>query len=339
MKVPQASSLAKAALLGVLGTGVAGNAVWNYENQIKQAEANVQLNEELNHSRNNAQSLATQFNDEVTRNRTSAQNLLAQINRLNQDLNSRITMDQIMGIVDKVAPSTVMVQGEVEYFNFFTGQKEKGTVTGSGVIFIDNNNQRYILTNGHVTEGSDIKRNGSDSVYHIKLYNGSDYKDPIEFDAAPVILANGQRAYSAPGERDLAVLAIPPNIKLSPGLGIKMRDITQAPLKVGEPVIAIGNPFRERDSVSFGIMSHIDRQATGLNQNHHIQTDAAINPGNSGGGLFDMQGKLVGINTWAYNNTNGVGGSIRVDEIKKMLENWGIPVMSAQEKQALNRPA
>lgn len=338
---PKANTLVRAALLGLLGAGVAGNGVWTYNqmqtNETNQAQATATINDLTNRLKQERLGTQTTINDLANRlasAQTTTQNLTNQINGLNQNLNNRITLDQIMNIVDKVTPSTVMVEGEVEYFNPFTGEKEKGTVTGSGVIFIDNNNNRYILTNGHVTEGSDIRRNGSDSVYHIKIYNGSDYKNPIEFDASPIMLANGQRAYSSPNEHDLAVLAIPPNVKLPPGLGVRMRDITQAPLRVGEPVIAIGNPFRERDSVSFGIMSHIDRQATGLNQNHHIQTDAAINPGNSGGPLVDMQGRLVGINTWGYRNTNGVGGAIRVDEIKKFLEKCGIPVMSAQERVA-----
>ena len=50
----------------------------------------------------------------------------------------------------------------------------------------------------------------------------------------------------------------------------------------------------------------------------------AINPGNSGGGLFDMKGRLIGINTWGYRGGDGISGSIRVDEIISMLNSWGI---------------
>ena len=248
--------------------------------------------------------------NQVSSNQLSMQNMMTQIHNLNRELNTRITLDQVMDVVKNVTPSTVRVEGSLGL--------------GSGVILITPHS-RYILTNGHVTHGNDFRRNeNGDSVYHIKLYNGTDYSSPIEFDAAPVILSNGQRATSLPEEHDLSLLQIPPGVQLPPGTGVILRNLNTDPVRVGEPVIAVGNPFGERDSVTFGIISHIDRQANGLNINHHFQTDAPINPGNSGGGLFDMQGRLVGINTWGYRGGDGIGGSIRVDEIIKQLNAWGV---------------
>ena len=235
--------------------------------------------------------------------------MIAKINSLNRELNTRITFDQVMDIVSRVTPSTVRVEGP------------QGL--GSGVILITSQG-RYILTNGHVAQGNSFTNNAGDSTYHIKLYNGTDYSSPIEFDAAPVLLANGQRALSSPEEHDLALLQIPPSVQLPPGAGVILRDLATAPVRLGEPAIAIGNPFGERDSVTFGIISHLDRQASGLNINHHFQTDAPINPGNSGGGLFDMQGRLIGINTWGYRGGDGIAGSIRVDEIIRQLNAWGV---------------
>ena len=267
---------ARAGVLALAGTGVVGSGTYMGVNQYEQAQ--------------------------------QVRDLTSQINVLNKELNTRITLDQVMAVVKNITPSTVRVEGS------------QGL--GSGVIIVTPQG-RYILTNGHVAYENAFIRPDGDSVYHIKLYNGTDYSSPIEFDAAPVILPNGQRAISLPGEHDLALLQIPPGVQLPPGAGVALRDLTIDPVRVGEPVIAVGNPFGERDSVTFGIISHIDRQAS-LNTNHHFQTDAPINPGNSGGGLFDMQGRLIGINTWGYRGGDGIAGSIRIDEIIKMLNTWGV---------------
>ena len=310
---PKAGAWAKAVLLGLMGTGIAGNGILTYQNHENQTQHVLELKESLGNSQHTMQGLNERLLQEQVLNQAQAKLLL----QLNQDLGSRITLDQFVTAVSMVTPSTVRVEGQHGL--------------GSGVIITDANNNRYILTNGHVTQQNEFHSGEfGDSVYHIKVYNGTDYTNPIEFNAAPVILSNGQRAYSPPEEHDLALLAIPPNVKLPPGLGVKMRDIVLAPLRVGEPVMVVGNPFGERDSVSFGGISHIDRESS-LNINHHIQTDAPINPGNSGGGLFSLRvvdGKpvveLVGINTWGYRGGDGIGGSIRIDYIQKVLKNWGI---------------
>ena len=296
MKAAQSGGImgrwARAGILALAGTGLVGSGTYIGVNQYEQGQQ--------------VRDLTNQISD----SQLSAQNMMAQINSLNRQLNTRITLDQVMDVVQNITPSTVRVEGS------------RGL--GSGVILITPHN-RYILTNGHVTRENDFQRNETrDSVFHIKLYNGTDYSNPVEFDAAPVMLSNGHRAYSPPGEGDLALLQIPPDVQIPAGAGIVLRDLTTNPLRVGEPVIAIGNPFGERDSVSFGIISHADREVGSLNASRNVQTDAAINPGNSGGGLFDMQGRLIGINTWGYRGAGGVGGSIRVDEVIKMLKSWGV---------------
>jgi len=353
---PQAQAWIKGTLLALLGTGAGGALIATHAEmsnvQERQAQKIALLDEQLGRNNSTISDLTGRLHNEQTTNQNqanqlseaqhNAQNMLTQINKLNgdltrvnRDINSRITLDQVMEVVQRLTPSTVRVQGEVEMFDYFTGQQRRVPVTGSGVIIIDNNNNKYILTNGHVVEDSAIRNNQfRDGTFRITLYNGSDYKRPIEFMAAPVILSSGERAYSHPDANDLALLQIPADVKLPPNVGIRLRDITTHPFRVGEPVIAIGNPFNERDSVTFGIISHTDRSST-LNQNHHLQTDAPINPGNSGGGLFDMDGRLIGINTWGYRGGDGIGGSIRVDYIKKILEGWGIPVMSQQEREVL----
>lgn len=246
------------------------------------------------------------------------------------EMQNQITLDEIQNIVKKVAPSTVTISGN-------------GGL-GSGVIIKDKNNKRYILTNCHVLLGGPKEKKESflasrrslsleNFIFKVEMYSGNDYKEPFEFPTIPLVLPNSQVAMSGPDTHDLALLEIPKDINLPNNIGIEMRDLVNEPIQTGESVIAIGSPFGLRDSVSFGIIGHADRFAP-INDNNYIQTDASIGPGNSGGGLFDMKGRLVGINTW---KVGGTGGSIKIDSVKKVLEGWGIPIMSDNEKRVLTK--
>ena len=316
---PKRTSNWLAYTLSVLfGAGLVGNTINDHYENMSHDRHVISLNNDLN--------LAKSQVFDLDKSLKSVQDLSSKqsgmIDRLKSELNSKVTLDRIQDIVKKVSPSTVLVEGQVT--DPFT--KEVFSVHGSGVILTLADGSKAILTNGHVTQSSGIlSENAEDHVYHIKIYNGSDYTKPIEFDTSPIILSNGKRAYSPPEEHDLALLHIPIDVKLPKELGVKVRDISKNPLQVGESVIAIGSPFSERDSVTFGIMSNIDRES-GINKNHHIQTDAAINPGNSGGPLLDMNGELVGINTWTIRGASSIGGSIRIDEIIKVLSGWGANV-------------
>jgi S1-C subfamily serine protease len=96
-------------------------------------------------------------------------------------------------------------------------------------------------------------------------------------------------------------------------------------LEVGEPVAAIGSPFGERQSLSIGVVSALDRNIDSLTQfkiGDAIQTDAAINPGNSGGPLLDRQGQVIGINAQIKTQSGGgegVGFAVPVDAVKRSL--------------------
>ncbi|MBI3336961.1 trypsin-like peptidase domain-containing protein [Candidatus Peregrinibacteria bacterium] len=271
------------------------------------------------------------------------------IDRLNQ-LELQVTIDDLAEAADLVTPSTVRVQGEFEYFG------QKATVTGSGTIIIDDLGRRFILTNAHVTEDSEIRVNEfGDPVYDITLYNGDDFKKPISFKAAPVILSNGQRAhFNFQGDgtkiQDIALIEIPVDIRLpAEARGVRMHNLVTHPLHQGDPVIAVGTPFRNRDSVTHGIISHGARHGDIEPGNIFLQTDAPINPGNSGGGLFSIRkvrekdGKvelvveLVGMNTYGYRGGDGVSGSIRSDILKAACEQWGVPVMSPEERLAFDQ--
>jgi len=148
---------------------------------------------------------------------------------------------------------------------------------GSGVIV---NKQGYILTNNHVIQGADeilvAFKDGRSTQAHI-----------IGVDP----------------ETDLAVLKI--NIKNAPYLVFANSSST----KVGDVVLAIGNPFGVGQTVTSGIISAQGRSDLGLSTfENFIQTDAAINPGNSGGALINTQGELIAINTAIFSRSGGSQG-------------------------------
>jgi serine protease DegQ len=182
-------------------------------------------------------------------------------------------------------------------FRFFFGNPadegpERREGLGSGVIV---NEHGYILTNHHVIE----------SV------------DQIE-----VALADSRkvraRVVGTDPDTDLAVL----KIELE-----KLPSISFAPpeqLRVGDVVLAIGNPFGVGQTVTLGIVSGLGRSQLGITTfENFIQTDAAINPGNSGGALVDAGGNLVGINTAIYSQTGGsmgIGYAIPVSIARQVME-------------------
>ncbi len=90
---------------------------------------------------------------------------------------------------------------------------------------------------------------------------------------------------------------------------------------VGEPLIAIGNPFGLASSVTTGVVSALDRSIRSETRVFHgfIQTDASINPGNSGGALLDSEGRLIGINTAVYNGGQGIGFAIAADVAARVV--------------------
>ena len=176
-------------------------------------------------------------------------------------------------------------------------QTPKKEATGSGVII---SSDGYIVTNNHVVEGAD--------ELTVTL------NDNREFSA---------RIVGTDKQTDLALLKV--NAKNLPTLPIGDSD----KLKVGEWVIAVGNPYNLSSTVTAGIVSAKSR-GLGASQNgieSFIQSDAAINPGNSGGALVNTQGELVGINAMLYSQTgsySGYGFAIPttimnkvVDDIKK----------------------
>jgi serine protease Do len=115
---------------------------------------------------------------------------------------------------------------------------------------------------------------------------------------------------------DIAVLEVETQEKLpwiEPG--------SSADLMVGEPVIAIGNPFGLSHTVTTGVISALGRSLRTDERVYHgfLQTDASINPGNSGGPLLNAEGHLIGINTAVYNRAQGIGFAIPIDDARRVV--------------------
>ena len=175
----------------------------------------------------------------------------------------------------------------------FDEQQEKQVSLGSGVIV---SAEGYILTNNHVVEAA----------------------DEIE-----VALTDGRKAIAkvvgSDPETDLAVIKI--NLDNLPA--ITLGRVEEA--RVGDVVLAIGNPFGVGQTVTMGIISALGRNHLGILDafENFIQTDAAINPGNSGGALVDVNGNLLGINTAIYSRSGGsmgIGFAIPVSTAKMVLD-------------------
>jgi serine protease DegQ len=185
-------------------------------------------------------------------------------------------------------------------FRYFFGDRGKNNKQqgpspanlGSGVII---SAEGYILTNQHVVDGA----------------------DQIE-----VALADGRKTSAkvigTDPETDLAVLKI--NLPNLPTITLGRMENA----RVGDVVLAIGNPFGVGQTVTMGIISALGRNHLGINVfENFIQTDAPINPGNSGGALVDTAGNLLGINTAIYSRSGGslgIGFAIPVSTARTVLE-------------------
>ena len=171
-------------------------------------------------------------------------------------------------------------------------EQQQQSSLGSGVIV---SQQGFILTNHHVVESAD--------EIQVALADGRD---------VPAKLVG------ADPETDLAVLRI--DLKNLPAMTFGSSD----DIKIGDVVLAIGNPFGVGQTVTMGIISAVGRSHLGINTfENFIQTDAAINPGNSGGALVDVSGHLIGINSAIYSRSGGnqgIGFTIPVSLAKKIME-------------------
>jgi serine protease Do len=179
-----------------------------------------------------------------------------------------------------------------DFFNRFFGDVPEHSIKqrslGSGFIISDDG---YIFTNNHVVENTD--------KILVKISDGKEYEAKI---------------IGTDSKTDIALIKIKPDNNL-PIVEIGDSDT----LRVGEWVIAIGNPFGLEQTVTAGIVSAKGRVIGAGTYDNFIQTDASINPGNSGGPLFNMQGKVIGINTAIVAQGQGIGFAIPINMAKSIL--------------------
>jgi S1-C subfamily serine protease len=184
---------------------------------------------------------------------------------------------------------------------FIESKESEGVASGSGIVL---DSEGHVLTNNHVVEGA--------SEVTVSL--------EAEGTAYPATVVG-----SEPGS-DLALLRVEaPAAKLHP---LKLGD--SSTMEVGDPVVAIGNPFDLQRTVTSGIVSALQREIQapdGTTIDHVIQTDAAINPGNSGGPLINSSGEVIGINSQIETGGSGSEGNVGIG--------FSIPINTA--KAEINR--
>ncbi len=203
---------------------------------------------------------------------------------------------QNISVYETANEAVVNITTQTMGVNFFLEPVPMEGSSGSGSIIDESG---LVLTNTHVIKEA--------SKIFISLYDGSQYEAKI---------------IGLDRENDLAVL------KFNPPKNKKLRVIkfgNSSYLKVGQRVLAIGNPFGLERTLTDGIVSALGRpiqSAKNIIIKNMIQTDTAINPGNSGGPLLDTKGRMIGINTMIYSTSGssaGVGFAVPVNTAKRVV--------------------
>jgi S1-C subfamily serine protease len=186
---------------------------------------------------------------------------------------------------------------EASPFDPFGEAEGGGVATGSGFVI---DTEGHLLTNNHVVEGAskiEVKLGSSERSYPAKVVG----TDP---------------------STDVALLKV--DVAADQLHPLRLGDSSK--VEVGDPVVAIGNPFGLDRTVTSGIVSALQRQIeapAGFSISHVIQTDAAINPGNSGGPLIDSEGRVIGINSQIETGGGSSGGNVGIG--------FAIPIDTARE--------
>ncbi len=226
-------------------------------------------------------------------------------------------------IAQKVLPSVVYIDvvdivqkqvvNPVNPFQFFFGQQNPGSQQeqqepqtrefrqeglGSGVIVRKSGNQVYVLTNNHVAGNAD--------EITVHLYDGRTFSGTL---------------VGADPRKDLAL------VKFETYEEVPVAELgDSSKVQVGDIAFAVGSPFGFSSTFTSGIISALGRTGGPDGNNSltdYIQTDAAINPGNSGGALVNIEGQVIGINTWIASQSGGsigLGFSIPINNAKKTID-------------------
>jgi S1-C subfamily serine protease len=201
-----------------------------------------------------------------------------------------------IAIYERLNSAVVNITTEVMAINWFLEPVPQEGGSGSGAII---DTRGFVLTNNHVIRNA--------HRVFVNLSDGSQYEGTV---------------VGIDPENDLAVL------KFDPPAGMALQTILygdSSGLKVGQKVLAIGNPFGLERTLTVGIVSGLGRPIQ-ISRNRiirdMIQTDASINPGNSGGPLLDTQGRMIGINTMIYSPSGGsvgIGFAVPVNTAKRVV--------------------
>ncbi|MEN3033768.1 MAG: Do family serine endopeptidase [Aquificaceae bacterium] len=205
---------------------------------------------------------------------------------------------ELTAIVDSVSPSVVTIFTSQEVPTFPFGVPFDRRSLGSGVIIDYKNNKFYILTNSHVVQNSKNIRVRIDRITEKQA-----------------------RIVGIDQKTDVAVIEVDTKDIQDPASRVARLGNSDE-LKVGQLVIAIGNPYGLERTITFGVISALGR-SIGIPQiqyENFIQTDAAINPGNSGGPLVNIRGEVIGVNTAVLAEGQGLGFSIPINLAKWVAE-------------------
>ena len=200
-------------------------------------------------------------------------------------------------VYEKTGPGVVLIQAIVtqKTDGVFGQEQQQGESTGTGFVV---SKDGYIVTNAHVVEGAKT----------ATVQFGEDKKVDAVIKGTDV-------------NSDLAVLKIDPDAHDLTPLELGSTE----GLKVGDPVVAIGNPYGLDRTLTTGVVSALAREIRGLNDfpiKNVVQTDAAINKGNSGGPLIDGSGRVIGVNSQIQSESGGnvgIGFAVPVERLKQVL--------------------
>jgi serine protease Do len=217
-------------------------------------------------------------------------------------------------LIERITPSAVHIstridqrqafknQGWGDFFEYFgIPQDQQSGSLGSGFIM---DLEGYVLTNYHVIEQA-VDNRAVEIVVTLK--------DKRQFNA---------RIVGRDPKTDIALLQLRDDKGHIPPMVLPARLGSSDKTRIGEPVVAIGNPFGLDYSVSAGIISAKARNIGQGPFDNYLQTDAAINPGNSGGPLFNTKGEVIGVNSVIFSRTGqfgGIGFAIPIDDAKSVI--------------------
>lgn len=259
------------------------NVASNTENRGETSKTEIQTESLVSLNPENSENLQTEKISESELGETFLSNNFP-ANQIEVANETSYTQDELQNIrvYDSCSPAVVNINTQVVGVNWFLEPVVQDGGSGSGSII---DKRGYVLTNVHVVKGA--------SKIYVSLSDGTQYEAEV---------------VGTDEDSDLAV------IKFDPPKGTILQTIpfgNSTALKVGQKVIAIGNPFGFDRTMTTGIVSALGRPIKNSNNRiirNMIQTDTAINPGNSGGPLLDTNGKMIGINTMIYSSSGSNAG-------------------------------